>query len=587
MASKIQNLDISLKDLVSEIQNGHYTIPKFQRDFVWKSSDISSLGDSIIRGYPISSLLVMPCNGSLQIETDPLKTNEARIDVNYSKLKYVLDGQQRLTAIAKIFLNYDIDKRYYFDLYSMLLEKFPEDKINYNTSRNLREDNDSFCRYFPKGKNKDEEPTKHNYRYISGLTIMEDKSTSVISRFLKNLEGLQEDKYEEYLDYLSATLSVISSYGVPTTIIAEDADLGLVCRVFEKVNSSGIKLTTFDLINAKSFSSNNEAYAGGIASYISNQLIKYIDKLDDTYKYDIVKTLESFLGFDKENNKFSDLARLIRLLYIQDLIKNNKKPLLTNYQMLSKESNFWFQTWDKNKENFFKFIEWIAKEKIVNLGPASFLEYIGAIIVDNIQLLNILPFLNHIKKLYLSIGIRGLSFSKSDIDDLQDLINEGREIINIHGYQKQKLKLSNKYKKLLENSDIEKFIKGRDSYKISLYIMFNENFNGKFTHDLLGHNIKKDGFDEHHLVPKAHTKGKTGFNGISNITLLNKDSNRNEIKDKSLKDYMSEIKILLGEDKFIKYCEMNLIPYNFIDNENDFIRERANLIKNYLNEYFE
>jgi uncharacterized protein with ParB-like and HNH nuclease domain len=67
--SNIQNIDISLNEIAKNISKDIYQIPKFQRDFVWGNKDILDLGDSIIRGYPISSLLIMPANGTLQVSS--------------------------------------------------------------------------------------------------------------------------------------------------------------------------------------------------------------------------------------------------------------------------------------------------------------------------------------------------------------------------------------------------------------------------------------------------------------------------------------------------------------------------------------
>lgn len=58
--SSIQNIDLSLSEIMKTIGRDAYLIPKFQRDFVWNNNDVTDLGDSIIRGYPISSLLIMP-----------------------------------------------------------------------------------------------------------------------------------------------------------------------------------------------------------------------------------------------------------------------------------------------------------------------------------------------------------------------------------------------------------------------------------------------------------------------------------------------------------------------------------------------
>ena len=133
--SNIENRDVSLQDIVTNISKNGYLIPKFQRPFVWTTKDIVDLGDSIIRGYPISSLLMMPENGTLKVGSAPLITDDLIIkneneNENENELKYyILDGQQRITSISKLFLAVDNKKEYYFDLLAILDGKYPEDKL--------------------------------------------------------------------------------------------------------------------------------------------------------------------------------------------------------------------------------------------------------------------------------------------------------------------------------------------------------------------------------------------------------------------------------------------------------------------------
>ncbi len=47
-----------LSDVLTEIEKGSIRIPNFQRDFVWRPSDMLALFDSILKGYPIGSLLL-------------------------------------------------------------------------------------------------------------------------------------------------------------------------------------------------------------------------------------------------------------------------------------------------------------------------------------------------------------------------------------------------------------------------------------------------------------------------------------------------------------------------------------------------
>lgn len=86
-----------IDDLVSAAREGRVRIPDFQRPLRWQWEDVRRLFDSIVRGYPIGSMLfwARPAPaatvrlGALHIEAP------ARPDA-----LWVVDGQQRITSLA-------------------------------------------------------------------------------------------------------------------------------------------------------------------------------------------------------------------------------------------------------------------------------------------------------------------------------------------------------------------------------------------------------------------------------------------------------------------------------------------------------
>ena len=50
-------MPITINQALNYIGNNNYLLPAFQRDFVWKSDQIEKLFDSLMRGYPTSSML--------------------------------------------------------------------------------------------------------------------------------------------------------------------------------------------------------------------------------------------------------------------------------------------------------------------------------------------------------------------------------------------------------------------------------------------------------------------------------------------------------------------------------------------------
>ena len=101
---------ISIKQAIDKIDLNHYLLPAIQREFVWTSDKIELLFDSLMRNYPIGSLLMWKVQGTNKtdhryysvLKTFREKYNIHCKEVNTSAIQdfeAVLDGQQRLTAL--------------------------------------------------------------------------------------------------------------------------------------------------------------------------------------------------------------------------------------------------------------------------------------------------------------------------------------------------------------------------------------------------------------------------------------------------------------------------------------------------------
>lgn len=88
---------VFIEDLVEEIAAGRLRVPRFQRPFVWKPSDMLSLFDSIYCGYPIGSLLLWESDGRYETtsQVGPISIPELRT----KPITYILDGHQRLATL--------------------------------------------------------------------------------------------------------------------------------------------------------------------------------------------------------------------------------------------------------------------------------------------------------------------------------------------------------------------------------------------------------------------------------------------------------------------------------------------------------
>ncbi len=85
---------IQIRDIVERGVNHSWSIPEFQRGFVWKATQVRDLAESLWYDYPIGSLLVWNSRGP----TEEQHANDAQ-----RPSLWVVDGQQRSTALSILF----------------------------------------------------------------------------------------------------------------------------------------------------------------------------------------------------------------------------------------------------------------------------------------------------------------------------------------------------------------------------------------------------------------------------------------------------------------------------------------------------
>ncbi len=136
----MKNQKETIRKIVTYLNNeesyGGFWLPNIQRPFVWSEEQIERLFDSIMREYPISTLLVWRTNSKIKCRKfidhykQSLKFHDFYVPENTQTKLLVLDGQQRLQAMY-IGLKGSYDKKeLFFNVLSGELVA-PED-VRYN-----------------------------------------------------------------------------------------------------------------------------------------------------------------------------------------------------------------------------------------------------------------------------------------------------------------------------------------------------------------------------------------------------------------------------------------------------------------------
>ena len=249
---------ISLTTLIDRLRDGRYTIPDFQREFEWKPWDIRELMRSIFLDYYIGSLLLWKGTSESfeALACEPLYGFTGESDPSH----IVLDGQQRLTAMYYAFVAPDVpapsrqNRFLYFIRVDKFMDEAHDEAFDYDWTRRgeklLGDRTAQFdAHMFPLavvGQGGWELPNwvqgyeRHwNTKELEATDDGDEAASQLARRHVENARA-----FGEHLK------GITQEYQVAYIELDRDLELDKVCDIFTQINSRGIRLDVFDLINA-------------------------------------------------------------------------------------------------------------------------------------------------------------------------------------------------------------------------------------------------------------------------------------------------------------------------------------------------
>ncbi|WP_432991168.1 GmrSD restriction endonuclease domain-containing protein [Dactylosporangium sp. CA-233914] len=91
---------LQVSELMRQISRTEIRLPELQRSYVWRPTQVAKLVDSLYQGFPFGSLLLWqsdeaPATRAMAVGETP--------DLPFKPPVYLLDGQQRLTSLHRVF----------------------------------------------------------------------------------------------------------------------------------------------------------------------------------------------------------------------------------------------------------------------------------------------------------------------------------------------------------------------------------------------------------------------------------------------------------------------------------------------------
>lgn len=523
---------IALRKLFKE-EASSLRIPSIQRQFVWDPEDIKELIDSIVSGYPIGAVIIWEPSASFP--SAPLIGEDTDSDGE----RYVLDGQQRLTALMLIKNGWQL-ARGSKKILTTAISYIPENEKLYLSSK--------------KGI---------DLSLIVNATLGD---ADCLMRLQKEYPAL----YKKAIDQVGERIVnyELPFYILKTGVAAGEEVYEKIAEIFTRVNSAGVKIGNLEMF--LSF------FAAAFPKEEKEKIIAMHEEFSEKYELDlepIVRFVFSRMGLTQNQvtkvAAFKKSIRALREKYSEEKAKIGKsldrcgRSIQIVMQLLHDE--FGIST-----------TQYVPSQN-------ALLPLFDAVYERGYQDVRETPPKERTKMLrwFLIASFNGIYSSSPNykLDEDLDLVRK-----NSKGFPLRELLASmqgrSPHRSIIENSDITKaynnVLRGRvgKEYLMILDVLLHRNE----ATDWAGRALVSEDAAVHHIFPREFLKenGETRdemINCLANLTFISPEIN-SEIGDTPPEEYLP-----LYDEQIL---ERHVVPLNKrlwkVDNFQDFLDARLQLI---------
>ena len=581
-----------IETLLAWVNSGEIAIPEIQRPFVWDSSKVRDLMDSLYQGYPIGYVIAWR-NPNIRLKDGSLSEGK----------KILIDGQQRITALtAAILGQYVINKTY----------EQVKIKIAFHPL--------------------DERFEVQNSAILKDKTWLHDIADAINGDLFEIVEKYFELNPE--IDKIKARKSFTNLVNIPKKQIglielAPDLDIETVTEIFIRINSKGVVLSQADFAMSKIASN---------AEYNGNELRKAIDYfchlcISPEFYKNIINNDKEFtkndyfqkiqwLKNEREdvyNPNYSDLIRVAftsqfnrgRLSDLVSLLSGRNFETRTYEDLIAEKS---FTTLKIgvhkfiNETNFKRFLMIIKSAgfispKLIRSQNAINFAYIVYIKLKELGITAV-SIESYVKRwLVYSILTGRYSGSPESVFDF-DIKQISVKPFDEYLKEKEDGELSDAFWNFSLLRSLDTSVASSPYFHVFLASQVKANDKGFLSKDILVSDLISLRGDIHHLFPKDYLmkngldRGK--YNQIANYVYMQSEINI-KVGNKSPKDYFEIVstQILNGnqqvsgissQQQFLDNLKMNCIPIEIqqmsIKDYDDFLDFRRKLIAIKIKNYY-
>ena len=589
----------SIDGILSFIKNGEIAIPEIQRPFVWDSSKVRDLIDSLYKGYPVGYIITWK-NPDVKLKDGTFALGK----------KVLIDGQQRITALTAAILGQEVVGSDYRKKRIKIAFNPREEK--FEVSNPAIEKDSIWISDISKIFTNDFNTFSYIFKYCAENNISDMEEQSKLANTITNLIAIKNNN-----------LGIID--------LSHKLDIETVTEIFIRINSKGVVLSQADFAMSKI--SSNEIYGGNTIRktidyfcHLAKNPIDYVAIRENDTEYCNKDDFNKIKWIAKENEdlyspSYTDVLR-VAFTY-----KFNRGKLADLVSLLSGRDFETREYKDEIAEESFKLLHEGVLDFVNETNYKRFIMIIKSSGIIDSSLVRSQNVLNFAYTLYLTLKAKGIQPNK-----IENLVRRWLVLSILTGRYSSSPESAFDYdiKRIVEADDIELYIKHVEDGELSdafwnnilvtklntsvtsspyfnVYLMaqIRNGDRGFLSSHIDVKTLIEGRGDVHHIFPKKYLQ-KNGlnnrgqYNQIANYVYMQSEINI-RISDKSPDKYFNELieqcnngEIKYGEinniDELNNNLNENCIPrevFNMnIDNYNEFLELRRRLMAEKIKEYY-
>ena len=349
---KYNIIQSSIENLISWVTSGEIAIPEIQRPFVWSSSQVRDLIDSLYRGYPVGYLIIWK-NPDVKLKDGSISTGK----------KIIIDGQQRIIALTTAIVGKEVvDKDF--------------KKIRIQIAFNPIEERFEVI-------NSAIEKDKKWIKDISPIITDKIFIPNFLDEYLQENPSIDKKKIWSSLERLKN----IMKKQIGIIELAGELDIETVTEIFIRINSRGVELSQADFAMSKIAS--NEIYGGNILrkaiDYFAHLAVKpefYSEILNNDKEFAQTDFFKKISWLKNENDDLYDPSYkdILRVAFTYKFNRGKLKDLVSllsgrNFETREYEEEIARNSFQLLKEGVMAFInEYDFKGFVMTIKSAGFID---------------------------------------------------------------------------------------------------------------------------------------------------------------------------------------------------------------------